>query len=182
MEAVRGGLGGRGAPERPRGPGAGSARGSAPINSLEATVFFFLPQSLCSLRRWLWVWDRRQWPPRPFGRHFSPHLCVLFEICPRLTTSACLVSFALSGSSLAVGCLCALRRLPLVVFCVTGHLTGLVRTSVATVVAFLRAYRGQFSVVGGRRGAPESVVCLVRAVAKPLLCPSLCSSVPYVWR
>ena len=90
---------------------------------------------LCSLRRWLWVWDRRQWPPRPFGRHFSPHLCVLFEICPRLTTSACLVSFALCGSSLAVGCLCALRRLPLVVFCVTGHLTGLVMTSVGTVVA-----------------------------------------------
>ena len=105
-----------GEPRPRRVPGAGSARGSAPINSLEVTVFFFLPQSLCSLRRWLWVWDRRQWPPRPFGRHFSPHLCVLFEICPRLTTSACLVSFALSGSSLAVGCRCALRRLPLVFF------------------------------------------------------------------
>ena len=53
-----------------------------------------------------------------FRRFFAP--CLPF--CSPLTASACFVSFALSGSSLAVGCLCALRRLPLVVFCVTGHL------------------------------------------------------------
>ena len=35
---------------------------------------------LCSLRRWLWVWDRRQWPPQPFGHNFSPLLCALFAI------------------------------------------------------------------------------------------------------
>ena len=70
-------------------------------------------------------------------RFFAP--CLPF--CSPLTTSACLVSFALSGSSLAVGCLCALRRLPLVVFCVTGHFAGLTRTSAGTVAAILRAYR-----------------------------------------
>ena len=73
-----------------------------------------------------------------FRRFFAP--CLPF--CSPLTASACFVSFALSGSSLAVGCLCALRRLPLVVFCVTGHLAGLTETSAGTVAAVLRAYRG----------------------------------------
>ena len=152
-EAVRGGLGGRGAPERPRGPGAGSARGSAPINSLEATVFFFLPQSLCSLRRWLWVWDRRQWPPRPFGRHFSPHLCVLFEILPatnhvRVLSVVCAVrQFAccwlpLRFAPLAAGCFLCHRTLDGLGQDVCGHGGGVFARLPWTVFGGWRAPRG----------------------------------------
>ena len=137
---------------------------------------------LCSLRRWLWVWDRRQWPPQPFGHNFSPLLCALSAIL-FATNHVRMLSVVCAVRQFAC-CWLPLRFAPLAAGCFLCHRTleGLVRTSVGTVAAFLRAYRGQFSVVGGRRGAPESVVCLVRAVAKPLLCPSLCSSVPYVWR
>ena len=64
------------------------------------------------------------------------------RFCARLTASACLVSFALSRSSLAADCLCFCRRLSLVVFCVTGYLAGLTRTPGGTAAAVLRAYCG----------------------------------------
>ena len=140
---------------------------------------------LCSLRRWLWVWDRRQWPPQPFGHNFSPLLCALFAILfatnrVRVLCVVCAVrQFACSWlplrfAPLAAGCFLCHRTLGGLDRDVCGHGGG--------GFARLPWYAGQISVVGGRRGAPESVVCLVRAVAKPLLCPSLCSSVPYVWR
>ena len=42
------------------------------------------------------------------------------RFCARLTTSACLVSFALSRSSLVAGCLCACNLLPLFVRRIAG--------------------------------------------------------------
>ena len=143
----------------PQGPD-----GSAPINSLEATVFFFLPQSLCSLRRWLWVWDRRQWPPQPFGHNFSPLLCALFAILfatnrVRVLCVVCAVrQFACSWlplrfAPLAAGCFLCHRTLGGLDRDVCGHGGG--------GFARLPWYAGQISVVGGRRGAPESVVVMI---------------------
>ena len=77
--------------------------------------------------------------------------CLRF--CRPLSASVCLVSFALSRSSLAVGCLCALRHLPPVAFCVTGHLVGLTRTSGGTAAAVLRACGGMPDRFGRLEGA-----------------------------
>ena len=104
-------------------------------------------------------------------RFFAP--CLPF--CSPLTMSACLVSFALSGSSLAVGCLCALRRLPLVVFCVTGHFAGLTRTSAGTVAAILRAYRCMTDSFRWLEGAEGH-----RRVRSARRCSAVCSACGWI--
>ena len=122
---------------------------------------------LCSLRRWLWVWDRRQWPPQPFGHNFSPLLCALFAILfatnrVRVLCVVCAVrQFACSWlplrfAPLAAGCFLCHRTLGGLDRDVCGHGGG--------GFARLPWYAGQISVVGGRRGAPESVVCSATAV------------------
>ena len=110
------------------------------------------------------MWDRRQWPPQPFGHNFSPLLCALSAIL-FATNHVRMLSVVCAVRQFAC-CWLPLRFAPLAAGCFLCHRTleGLVRTSVGTVAAFLRAYRGQFSVVGGRRGAPESVVCSATAV------------------
>ena len=72
------------------------------------------------------------------------------RFCPRLTASACLVSFALSRNSLVADCLCAWRHLPLVVFFV---LTGMTGWSGGTVAAVLRGYGGMSDRFGRLDGA-----------------------------
>ena len=122
---------------------------------------------LCSLRRWLWVWDRRQWPPQPFGHNFSPLLCALSAILfatnhVRMLSVVCAVrQFACSWlplrfAPLAAGCFLCHRTLGGLDRDVCGHGGG--------GFARLPWYAGQISVVGGRRGAPESVVCSATAV------------------
>jgi len=122
---------------------------------------------LCSLRRWLWVWDRRQWPPQPFGHNFSPLLCALFAILfatnrVRVLCVVCAVrQFACSWlplrfAPLAAGCFLCHRTLGGLDRDVCGHGGG--------GFARLPWYAGQISVVGGRRGAPESVVCSATVV------------------
>ena len=121
---------------------------------------------LCSLRRWLWVWDRRQWPPQPFGHNFSPLLCALFAILfatnrVRVLCVVCAVrQFACSWlplrfAPLAAGCFLCHRTLGGLDRDVCGHGGG----------GFARLWRhvGQIRAVGWRREAPESAICAASA-------------------
>ena len=105
---------------------------------------------LCSLRRWLWVWDRRQWPPRPFGRNFSPHLCVLFAILPA-TNHVRVLGVVCAAAQFAC------RRLPLrfAPLAAGGFfvLTGTTGWSGGTVAAVLRADGGMSDRFGRLEGA-----------------------------
>ena len=108
---------------------------------------------LCSLRRWLWVWDRRQWPPQPFGHNFSPLLCALFAILfatnrVRVLCVVCAVrQFAccwlpLRFAPLAAGCFLCHRTLDGLGQDVCGHGGGVFARLPWTVFGGWRAPRG----------------------------------------
>ena len=108
---------------------------------------------LCSLRRWLWVWDRRQWPPQPFGHNFSPLLCALFAILfatnrVRVLCVVCAVrQFAccwlpLRFAPLAAGCFLCHRTLDGLGQDVCGHGGGVFARLPWTIFGGWRAPRG----------------------------------------